>query len=251
MNRILCLTIFILLIHVDNAAAGDDLNAIRLGAFYYPPFYYEQNDSVKGIAVEISEELFSRMGIIPDFRIFPLKRTLFNLEHGDIDGVMFLIKTEERERFLEYSVPVLKVKGVIWSSASRPGGPVEFTDFNDLEKYRIGITRGYSYGESFDKFLNNADTDTANSDLSNLKKLSSGRIDVFPANELVVKGLFKLYPEYNGKFKNSEKSFIEWTLYMTLSRKSPFIGKLPEINRILEDMIKSGFIEKTVVKYTE
>ena len=127
----------------------------------------------------------------------------------------------------------------------------EFDKLSDLGKYKIGITTGYSYGEKFDDFLKTAEKDSANSDYSNYRKLMNGRIDIFPGNEIVAKGLFRKYPELAGRFVHSDKSFVVWTLYMTVSKRSLLAGRMDEINRILADMINEGFIEKTVSGYTE
>ena len=225
-------------------------SAVRMIAFDYPPFFMEQDDVLTGIAVDVSREVFARLGLDMETRLYPLKRGLSHLEHGDYDGVAVLIKTDERSRYLVYSRPVLIVRGLIWSSAAR-GRPVNFDRLRDLADYTVGVTRGYSYGQEFDDLLETMDVDAANSDYLNYVKLMDGRIDIFPGNEIVARGLFRKHPELRGKFVHSERSFIEWPLCMALSKESEFVGLLPEINRILTEMEASGFIDAVVRKHTE
>ncbi len=153
----------------------------------YPPFYYEEVNSINGIGVDLADELFRRMNIKAVYKKYPLKRALQSLKTGSADGMMILIKTNERENNLKYTLPVYTARGVLWSSANK--APVDFKDFSDLDRYKIGITRGYSYGEKFDAYLKTADTDLANSDYQNYRKLLAGRIDIFPGNEIVAGGL--------------------------------------------------------------
>jgi ABC-type amino acid transport substrate-binding protein len=93
--------------------------------------------------------------------------------------------------------------------------------------------------------------EVANTDLQNYKKLMFHRIDLFPGNEVVAKGLFKRHPELQGKLVPLEKSFIEGVLHMGISKKSPFVSAIPDINRIIIELIEEGFINKTIRKYTE
>jgi polar amino acid transport system substrate-binding protein len=233
------------------SAFCQDLGKITLGGFDYPPFYSRENGEIQGIAVELIDELSKRLNIDTELRIYPLKRALSYMKKGLMDGAMFLIKTPERAEYLHYSDPIITIRGLIWSVADRKGGPVEFETLEDLRPYRIGVTIGYSYGKEFDKFLKTMKVYEVPMDLHNYKKLLLHRIDIFPGNEIVAKGLFKKHPELRGKFIHSSKSFIEWTLHMTVSKKSPFASMIPEINRVLADFKNEGFIDEIVRKYTE
>jgi ABC-type amino acid transport substrate-binding protein len=223
--------------------------AVRLAAFDYPPFYYQGNGEVQGIAVELTRALFGRMKLEMDIEMYPLKRALESLDIGSKDGIMILIKTPERQAYIEFTDAVLTVKGLIWSAADRPGVAAGFERIEDLRAYKIGVTRGYSYGTRFDEMLKDMDVNVANSDLSNFRMLLSHRIDVFPCNEIVAGGLFKQYPELIGKAVPSDKSFIEWELHMGISKKSPLKNRMPEINAIIAEMKREGLINAIVKKY--
>ncbi len=225
---------------------------VKMAGFPYPPFYDVKNDKIEGVAVEWIQELFGRLGLKTELALYPLKRSLSYMESGEGDAIMVLIKTPEREKLMVYTEPLLTVRGLIWSAANRNGGPVEYKTPEDLKDYRIGVTRGYSYGEEFDRFLAKASyVDISNSDISNYQKLAAGRIDVFPGNEIVARSLFMQHSDLHGKIIASRKAFIEWELHMGISRKSELVKRLPEINRIINEMRDSGFIKQTVQKYTE
>lgn len=234
----------------ESPAWAQDSKTIRLVAFDYPPFYQMRGNALEGIAVDLGQQLFDRLGIRPEFSGFPLKRALDMLRNGEADAIIILIKTPEREEFLHFTEPVLTVRGLIWAAANRKKEAVHFDKLEDLKKYRIGVTRGYSYGPEFDALLTTMNVDVANRDYLNYLKLIEGRIDIFPGNEIVAGGLFKEHPELRSKLVHSSKSFIEWELRIAVSKKSPYASMLPEINAVLSDLKREGIVDGLVGKYT-
>ena len=248
----LYLSASLVFISAFSAALGArEATVVKLAAFDYPPFYYDKDNRVQGIAVDLVDALFSRMNMKHEIRIYPLKRALENLKTGKNDGIMILIKTPEREQSLIYTSPVLTVRGVLWWAADGKRSGLEFERLEDLTPFRIGVTRGYSYGIELDNILKNMMVDVVGSDLLNFKKLLWHRIDAFPCNEIVAKGLFKSNKAFQGKFIHSKNAFIEWKLHMAISKKSDLTDKINEINTIIDDLKKEGFINNTVKKYIE
>jgi len=165
--------------------------------------------------------------------------------------VMILIKTPERSRYLQFTEPVMTVRGLIWSVAGQNQGAIHFSHLEDLKPYRIGVTLGYSYGPEFDALLKTMTAEPAASDYLNYKKLLAQRIDIFPANEIVARGLFKKHPELQGKFHHSDRSFIQWVLRMGIGKKSALVPLIPQINQELARLEATGFIRDTVARFTE
>lgn len=223
---------------------------IRLLGFDYAPFYQQGRGDLEGIAVDLAQALFPRLGLRPEVSLFPLKRALSMLKEGQADGTMILIRTPEREQFLHFTEPIMTVRGLIWSVANRDEGTIQFDTLEDLKDYKIGVTRGYSYGTEFDELLKSMSVDMANSDYSNYLKLIQGRIDIFPGNEIVAEGLFKRYPELRGRLTHSDKSFMEWDLCIAVSRRSEYADLLPAINEVLQTLKDEGVVDRIVEKYT-
>jgi len=61
-------------------------------------------------------------------------------------------------------------------------GHFPMSDDSDLTNYRLGITRQYTYGESFDKAVAEGvlKPEVVGDDKQNILKLHGGRIDAFP-----------------------------------------------------------------------
>lgn len=232
-------------------AWGQNSERIQLVGFSYPPFYQVKNGTATGIAVDLAKELFSRLDRQYALSIYPLKRTLSMLENGQADCVIILIKTPQRQKFLRFTEPIVTARGLIWSSTERAKRPIHFETLQDLRRYKIGITRGYSYGQEFDNFLQSMNVETANSDYSNLLKLLEHRIDIFPGNELVVQSLINQHPELRNKFLRSSKTFFEWDLRIAISRKSHLVEHLPEIEAVLADLKREGVVDEIIQSYLQ
>jgi len=232
-------------------AWGQNSERIQLVGFSYPPFYQVKNGTASGIAVDLAKELFSRLDRQYALSIYPLKRTLSMLENGQADCVIILIKTPQRQKFLRFTEPIVTARGLIWSSTERAKHPIHFETLQDLRRYKIGITRGYSYGQDFDNFLQSMNVETANSDYSNLLKLLEHRIDIFPGNELVVQSLINQHPELRNKFLRSSKTFFEWDLRIAISRKSHLVEHLPEIEAVLADLKREGVVDEIIQSYLQ
>ena len=163
---------------------AQDRPVVNLGAFNYPPFYDEEGGKIRGIAVELVDEVFGRMGMRTHLTMFPLKRALEYAREGQIDGIMILIKTAERSAYLLFTDPVMTVRGLIWSRADREGGPVHFHDLEELRPYKMGATLGYSYGQDLDRLMETMWVERVASDYLNYKKLLAAVSTFFPEMRL-------------------------------------------------------------------
>jgi polar amino acid transport system substrate-binding protein len=232
-----------------STAWGQGAEDLKIVGFDYPPFYQERGGAMEGIAVELAQELFSRLKVEFTFSVFPLKRALSLLENGQADCTMILIRTSQRLKYLHFTEPIMRARGLIWSAADRKGSVVNYETLEDLKQYKIGVTLGYSYGPEFDRMLKTMNVDIANSDYSNLLKVLEHRIDIFPGNEFVVEGIMEKYPELRAKLVRSDKAFFEWDLRIAISRKSQYSSMLPEIEGVLSDLKRDGVVSKIVGSY--
>ncbi|WP_394781936.1 substrate-binding periplasmic protein [Undibacterium sp.] len=110
-----------------------------------------------------------------DIRRYPWKRAMINTENGE--GVIFGIsKTPERLHRFTFSDPVMS--DVAWL-VTACDATFPFASIDDLKGKTIGIVRGTTYGEEFDRQANvlfKADDDT-NSNPARMKKLLLKRTD--------------------------------------------------------------------------
>ncbi|WP_319524393.1 transporter substrate-binding domain-containing protein [uncultured Desulfosarcina sp.] len=232
-------------------AFGQDTGKIKLAAFDYQPFFYQESNEIHGLGVDLGNELFRRLHLETELTLYPLKRALEYMKDGTVDAIMILVKTPERERFLVYSEPLVPAKGYIWSAADRQGGPVNFERLEDLRPYKIGVTVGYSYGGPMDAFLKSINTDAAPQEYLSFKKLMAHRVDIVPATDIIAGSMIKKHPEFHGKFAHSSKPFHEADYYMGIGKKSGLAQMVPLLNKTITEMKAEGFVDKIIKKYTE
>ena len=195
---------------------------IRLTNGEFPP-YNSQEMLNYGMVSQIVKEAFSMEGIDVEYYFYPWNRALVLASQNVYDGSIGWAKTKEREeKFLYSEKPVYIGKAVFFYMNALN---FKWDTFEDLKKYKIGMTRGYFLGEAFFEAerLSKLDKDTffdieyADEDIQNFKKLINGRIDIFPL-ELYVGQYFinQYFPEYKKEIKFSEKVMHEGNQYLIL-----------------------------------
>lgn len=74
---------------------------------HYPPYIYEESGSLKGVAVEIIQEVFSRMNQPINISVLPWARAIKQIQSNQADGIFTIYKTEDREKFVDFSLEPL------------------------------------------------------------------------------------------------------------------------------------------------
>ncbi len=200
-----------------------------------------------GVAVEIVNRVFAQIdGAEARFPLIPWKRALHEVEHGHSDGIAILLKTEERERYLEYSVPLVTGYQLVWSVADDNGEIFEWNSIADLHGKRVGAVEGYSYGADIDAaFASGVITPVRGPSVENLfAMLVAGRVDLVLENDAVGYELARNYPGID--IRPARRPTNAETFYLGLSKKSPAVRLLPQINRAITRLQDTGVIDRLV-----
>lgn len=158
---------------------------LRLVTLQYPPYEFESNKKVEGVAAEIVKEVFKRMKQDIKIELLPWSRAIKEIEEGEADGIFTLYKTPERELFANYSNEVLIPQTV--SLFVLRDSDISFDgDLQKLSKYKFGVVRGVSYGQKFDLavqvgIISNIEEVTIGE--QNFMKLAASRIDIVISNK--------------------------------------------------------------------
>lgn len=141
-----------------------------------PPKMYQQDGKNRGFLVDVIQYASQEMpGSELHVELYPWARAYRHATSG-VGGIVGLSWTQERSLLFDYSEPVYIDEVVI---VVRKDKPFAFKEMPDLQGKRIGIGRGGSYGEAFEKaretglFVIDAD----NGATDRLNKLMLGRID--------------------------------------------------------------------------
>ncbi len=214
---------------------------LELVTLQYPPYEYEENKKVKGIAVNIVKTIFSKMGYRVSIRVLPWARALLRVEKGDADAIFTAYKTPEREKFADYSRIVLMPQEI--SLFVLKDSKIKFNgDLGELYGYLFGVVRKVSYGKKFDEFAKNRDpldVNVINTGELNMNMLLKKRIDILVSNK---HGAYYILSNVNKTemIRELKPALESVPSYMAFSKKRKLGFIRDKFDAILEDMKAHG-----------
>lgn len=150
----------------------------------YPPYHWADGDRIVGASVALTGRILDELGVSWEARfVGPWPRVLKSAEYGEIDLVVSLKPTPEREAYLDFTrAPAFPNPMAVFVARARP---LKFEVPEDLVGKRGGRSSGDRFGDSFDRFAEKRLTiEDADSLAVNFNKLLANRIDY------VVTGLY-------------------------------------------------------------
>jgi polar amino acid transport system substrate-binding protein len=213
----------------------------------YPPLHWYDGNKLQGASIEIAIRVLEDLKIPYEVRYSgPLPRVMLLAERGEVDMVVTLKKTPEREQFLLFPKTAAFANPVAVFAMRKHN--FEFTGRRDLIGLRGGITSGNLFGDGLDEYLRNSLTfEEANSPENNFDKLNLGRIDYFITG-------FYAGMAYLLK-RGDENNFVALTPYVAatpnyiaLTRNGHCSEKLGLIEERIALLKKNGVIDALIQK---
>jgi polar amino acid transport system substrate-binding protein len=154
----------------------------QLGLAYdiWPPFTNIPEETA--VATEIVKTALNRNSIAVKERVLDFNLVIKGLEAGSFQASPALWKTEERDKFLLYSEPILHNQLVL---VGLKGADVSATSMSDLDGKRVALVEGYAYGEEVEKAEGVVLTKGKN-DQANLLLLLEKKVDYILVDGLLV-----------------------------------------------------------------
>ena len=210
----------------------------------YPPVMWREGDYIAGVGAEVLKLAFEALDISVDSQFQgSWRQVLEKAANGQIDAIVGTYMTDEREKYLEFSVPYMKDPVVIFVAK---GKAFPFLRYDDLVGKRGTSAVGDSFGPEFDKFIARKLIVTRALTIEdNFNRLLSGDADYFICSKH--SGL--LEAEKLGISDKIESLLTDATaenLYIALSRKSRFVKYMPDINKKIETLVKDGTVDKLI-----
>lgn len=150
----------------------------------YPPYHWAEGQRIVGASVVLTGRILDELGVPWEARfVGPWPRVLKSAEYGEIDLVVSLKPTPEREAYLEFTrSPAFPNPMAVFAARERP---LKFERPEDLVGKRGGRTAGDRFGDAFDRYAaQHLVLEDADNLGLNFGKLVAGRIDY------VVTGLY-------------------------------------------------------------
>lgn len=214
---------------------------------HWPPYSYGGADSlaVGGYAIDFMEEISRRIERPLELQILPWLRCLKMAEQGKVDGIMLLTESEERKQFLEMTRPIIFDANLLWYRIDSPHARPRLT-LADFKGLRIGVVRGFNYGEPFNTAVAQLDLklDEAPSILSNFRRLDRGWIDVFLVNRMAANYSLHDYPVLRARLIAQEGPFEALGFRVGLSKAGRATNLKGQLDRAIEEMLEDGTVDR-------
>lgn len=241
---------FILLLTISSNVFANE--TVRLAIGDWEPYTSSADDLKSKILETMVTEAFKLEGIDVEYEYFPWKRSYSLAKSGQFDGTFPWAKTEEHLKdFYIHEIYLIKDEGVFFHLKSKK---FEWNNFEDLNKYTLGVTLGYKEESIYKQKGINAQA-VPSEDL-NFKKILAGRIDAYQTSKIVgyatINRLFT--PEDAKLFTNHPKPAVENEFYILFSKKTPNGQRLAnKFDSGLKKLKESGaydlIIEKSGIRY--
>lgn len=215
----------------------------------YPPLHWYDGDTLQGASIEIAKRVLNDLKIPYEVRYLgPFPRVMALAERGEVDMVVTLKKTPEREAFLLYPrTPALSNPVAVFGFRERP---FPFRERSDLVGLRGGITRGNVFGSGLDEYLREwLKVEESSSPEANFDKLALGRLDYFITGYYTGMALL-LKRGDEERFVVKEPFLGDTPNFVALTRHGKCADKLEQVdaqlavlkrNGVLEDLIRKSF----------
>lgn len=201
-----------------------------------PTMYRSPEGRAEGLYPAIVREAFQRMEQPVEVHAVPFKRLMRDLQSGRTaaGGVVW---TPERDDFAVYSAPYAVEHIEVLSQAH---GVPRFTRLEDLHGHRVGVVRGWSYGERVDEGAAQAhwQVEEVDSDAQNLSKLASGRIDYALVNRPAA-DLLMGDPRF-ARLVRGEAPVVDIGIHLALPREDADLALLREFDARIAAMQADG-----------
>lgn len=229
---------------------GQTTELIACGHPYYPPVSWVQQQQLVGVAPDVVKLIFGELGYhVKLDKVGNWKRCLSEVQAGHADIVVAAYKITSREAIFDFTQQYIVADPIgVFVNANKNK---IYQSLNDLKDQTVGLLFGDSFGENFDKFIeNNNQVEYVSEGLQNLQKLAQDRIDFIPIG--ISSG--ELQTEKFGYSKQIIVAPLKLDTeyyYLALGRHSQLNKHLPYINQRLKQLHENGSIKKLVSKFSD
>ncbi|MDD4333154.1 MAG: transporter substrate-binding domain-containing protein [Patescibacteria group bacterium] len=236
--------IFAVIIYVTRINASQSY--VASGHPEWAPIMWRDNEKIIGAGPDLVKMIFSELGIKIDLMYTGAwDEVQAKAKGGEVDVLAAAYKTTERETYMDYSVPYTIDPIALFI---KKGSDFKYSEWKDLIGKRGIATVGDSYGQEFDDYIK---------EKLNVVRVSTAA-EAFAA---VVDGKadYFVYALYSGEKAIKEQKLenkieiaptyvASENFYITISKKSPLVKYLDQINELLAEYKSDGTIDSLVEK---
>lgn len=243
-----CLALFLLAASSMAFAHPECRKVIISADSDYAPLHWYDGKKLTGASIDIATHALAALHIPYEVRyVGPLQQVIKEAEDGTLDMVSSLKDSPERQRFLAFTnTPLFTNPIAVFVAKDRA---FDYVGWKDLIGKKGGVTQGNRYGGGFDEFMKaNLKVEPAQKVYINFTKLESGSIDYLITG--YYSGLLHLaQTKQSDKFVPLYPYISETNNFIALSKASPCVGYLPQLNAQLATMQRNGEFDAILKRY--
>ncbi|MCG8687850.1 MAG: transporter substrate-binding domain-containing protein [Desulfobacterales bacterium] len=243
-KRIITMIMAVSLLIGAGSAFGQGLTLATLN---WEPFYSE-NLPEGGFFTALSREAFKRAGYDLKVEFMPWKRALEMAKTGKYDGILGAYHNTDRETYFVFPDAAAHNEEVFFQ---KKGSGISYKTLDDLKPYKIGgLDASAPMKELKEKGFK---TEGLTKELSSIKKLHAGRIDLMIMGKQNLNFALKNmadYKPFQDAFEVLEPPFKSYGLYCPISKKRPDANEIVEkFNAALKEMKADGTYDEILTRF--
>jgi polar amino acid transport system substrate-binding protein len=215
----------------------------------FPPFVVVDNGAASGPLPDVVRATCAAMRISCKFEALPWRRAFVMAEKGEVDGIMLLVHTPEREKNFYFSEAVIQSSYALFT---RLATPLAYTSPKDLGGFTIAVygpSGTSSAAEEIAKHVAGLRMEIEVDNNAVLRKLSAGRYTE-PAAAVLNRdvGLLMIAQQKITTLKIAgEIKRVDYAI--GLSRKRVSQEQADRFNQALHELVKKGVVKAIADKY--
>lgn len=242
---------FVLLACVTMFSFSVNAMELRFNTQDFPPYSYLADGMVSGPGVEIITRVCTEMKLNCSFKLLVWTRAQKEVEEGMAQGMFFIGKNPEREKWLYFSPPIIQATYgffVNMDNALKYSKPV------DISGYSVGVYGPSNTSVSLEKIRDQMskkgakpiNIDMRPNDEAGFHKLSANRVQAVYSNHDVGIAKIAKIGLKNIRYAGSHERV---TYYVGFSQKYVDKSTVDQFNTVLLRLQKSGEIGKILARY--
>ena len=215
----------------------------------WEPIMSRSGDSIIGVGPELVEKIFTELGVkVNSEYVGTWDVVQSKARTGKVDVLAAAYKNDERETYMDYSIAYVKDPIAVFVNKKNK---FNYSQWSDLVNRRGVSTIGDSYGQELDTYIEDKlEVARVETTKQAFEMLAANQVDYF---------LYALYSgnselkkqNYGDKIEALSTYATTEDFYITISKKSPYLKYLPQVNELIEKYKADGTIDMLVEKYQE
>lgn len=148
----------------------------------WPPFNYNINGKAMGYSIDYMNLLASKVGLTIEYISGPNWNDFLEMiKENKIDVILNIGKTENREKYLNFTTPYAKTFDTVFTKKDINN----FKNLDDFKGKNLAVIKGFYEEELLKRYYPNINLILVEDSMTGLKKLAYGEVDGFIDNFMV------------------------------------------------------------------